>query len=59
MASVPNKLFLIQHTHIHPCALSSTEEENNENESSREEKENVQYATSWVRLLPLCVYWRY
>lgn len=56
MASVPNKLFLIQHTHIHPCALSSTEEENDENESSREEKENVQYATSWVRLLPLCVY---
>lgn len=53
----PNKLFLIQYTHIHSCALSPTEEENNKDESST--KENVQYATSWMRLLSLCMYWRH
>lgn len=53
----PNKLFLTQHTHVHSCALSSSEEENNEDELSAEE--NVQYATSLMRLLPLCMCWRY
>lgn len=50
----PNKLFLIQHTHVHSCLLS--EEKNDKDESSTEE--NVQYATSWMRLLSLHMSWR-
>lgn len=45
------------HSHVHSCALSSTEEKNEEYESTT--KENMQYVASWVRLLSLCMCWRY
>lgn len=54
------KLFLIQHTHVHPCALSSTEKENDNNESSREEKRKCAICHQLCETsASLCTYWRY